>query len=237
VPRDGGGEIFDDFAGVVATTPIGTCSAFEAVWAVSHFESGLPMFHDDCVGSCESIDQIWFAMLLVNDPNAELVGALRESVAPAALAEAFEASDGSVAAERPEGLRSRAPLWVASGLIVAALAVVGVAAELPRLQAGLASVASERAELRIGATALLARDPLPRAEGAAVTVTRPLRARLGMEPAPSETAPVALAPEAEQGQAAATPAAKKASASAAQRAVGKRRASRNWLAMSRLASR
>jgi hypothetical protein len=191
------------------------------------------MFHDDCVGSCEAVeqagDQTWFAMLLVNDPNAELVGSLRPPREDA-LAASSEVFEGHVAGDAVEGAprwRSRAPLWVASGLIVAALGIAAAAADALLPSFALASASAEPASPRVGSTALVARNPLASAEPVGASA-RPLRDLLDVKHAETPTAAGEDERGATQDKAAPTTITKKSPS---------RRASRSWLAARTLASR
>jgi len=184
------------------------------------------MFHDDCVGSSGAIDQAWFAMLLVNDPNTELVGSLRpprENVLRAALRKVFAWRDGGGAFEQPARLRSRAPLWVTSALIVAALSVAGADALRPHF--ALAGASSEQASPRSESTALMAHSPpLLRVEPAPASSARPLRDLLDVRPAATPTTAVAVARGVAQGKAAPKAGTK----------ASRRHAPRNWLATHRV---
>jgi hypothetical protein len=121
-------------------------------------------------------------MLLVNDPNAALVGSLRPRPENPLIAALREGLAGP-SLEEP-ALRSRAPFWVAGGLLAAVIVLVGAVAH--ELSAGAAArVAAEpvSAPARAGST-VLASDltphtpPAPIAPPVAPAVTPPIATAL-----------------------------------------------------------
>ena len=153
-------------------------------------------FQDDAPASSRASDQVWFSMLLLNDPNAALFGALRPPPPHpllAALRRPFERRER--AAESPRAgapaawgvaRRSRLSLWVAAGLLL-----VGFASAEAILEAVTASEAPKAATsgaARVGATLIDAR-----ALRASTTTAAPVASAapaglvrgLGAVPAPS----------------------------------------------------
>jgi hypothetical protein len=164
------------------------------------------MFQDDMPASSRASDQVWFSMLLVNDPNAALFGALRplqphplvvalrrplEWMKPAPHASPASASPGE-AALRP----SRASRWVGAALLLLGFGLAEAALE--QLTASETPRAATAAVSRVGATRRVTGVPLASSANPAIP-TRAARAGLGSElggaPAPLDAART-LAPSA-----------------------------------------
>jgi len=124
------------------------------------------MSNDDLCGSRASLDETWCAMLLVNDPDAALIGSLRprpENRLAAALREALEERPREEPSlEEPARLRSRAPFWVAGGLLAGVVALAASFAPDFSANAPARVAVTERAPspARVGATLLTSQAPV-----------------------------------------------------------------------------
>ena len=184
-------------------------------------------------------------MLLVNDPNAALVGSLRprpENALVAALREGLGGparQDAGASLEEPARLRSRAPFWVAGGLLAGVIVLMGaVAHELSAGAAARVAVAEPvAAPSRAGSTVLTRHvAPAPVAQVVAPVVSAPSApSATPVASASSASSASAVAPRAAAPSARARGRLQKAGKSA--KKPGGPRAYENWLAPSRVAAR
>lgn len=147
-----------------------------------------------------SADAAWFAMPILNDPNAALIATLRpprEHAIVTALRRRFQKLGPEVtgdevraARELQARLRSRTPLWVAGALLALGVGAAVLAA------GGFASAASIQAPapVRIGSTVLEARTP--RAPAAAAATARAVTAAPAATPAAAPARDAQRVPEA-----------------------------------------
>ena len=121
-------EIFDDDFLLAVPMAMGTLSAASA--AVFHSEGVSLMFQEELPASSRGPDQVWFSMIMVNDPNAALFGSLRPSrphPIVAAIRRPFErlapAAPRPVEEEQEPALRPRRPRWFAAALAAGLVAL------------------------------------------------------------------------------------------------------------------
>lgn len=139
------------------------------------------MLQEELPASSRGPDQVYFSMLMVNDPNAALFGSLRPArVHPlvAALRRPFEAvpQPAPEPVESAPGLRPRWSRWIAAGLLL--LGVGGAEAALERLNSGETLRAEPVFVSRQGATTVDTSAPAlhavsPRSEPVQVSLANP----------------------------------------------------------------
>ena len=107
---------------------MGTLSAVSA--AVFHSEGVSLMLQEEVPASSRGPDQVWFSMIMVNDPNAALFGSLRPTRPHpilAAIRRPFEriapAATRPVSDEPEPALRPRRSRWVAAALAAGLVAL------------------------------------------------------------------------------------------------------------------
>jgi hypothetical protein len=222
---------------------IGTLRASSA--AVFHSEGVSHMFQEEAPASSRGPDQVWFSMIMVNDPNAALFGSLRPSrphPIVAALRRPFEAlapaAPRPVSDELPPALRPRRSRWVAAAL-AAGLVALGfgltetVLEQLTGRDTAKDHVASA-APARLGST-ILAVQPASRATRAGSSVASTasaaaapsaVRESLGAPPIPIKVAAPGSQPSVPAAVADATSSAARATSGRSTTSVKKKAAAR-----------
>lgn len=144
------------------------------------------MFQEELPASSRGPDQVWFSMIMVNDPNAALFGSLRPSrphPIVAALRRPFEslapAAPRPVDEAREPALRPHRPRWLAAA-IAAGLVALGFGlteTALEQLTASDGAQVATSAPARIGSTTLSAL-PASAAAGSATSAATARAARV-----------------------------------------------------------